>query len=70
MQATLLDQLISQKLLWLTQQQKQTIYDFINFLLSTRPALPKPQKSDLLKISVWSDEDVQKIEEVQKQINT
>ncbi len=70
MQTILLDQQIQQKLLWLTPEQKQTIYDFINFLLSTKPTQSELKKSDLLKISVWSDEDIQEIEKVQKQINT
>lgn len=70
MQTILLDQQIQQKLLWLTPEQKQTIYDFINFLLSTKSAPPELKKSDLLKISVWSEEDIQEIERVQKQINS
>ncbi|MFN8446388.1 MAG: hypothetical protein U0175_36695 [Caldilineaceae bacterium] len=69
MQTILLDQQIQQKLLWLTPEQKQTIYDFINFLLSTKSTRPELKKSDLLTISVWSEEDIQEIEKVQKQIN-
>jgi hypothetical protein len=51
-------------------QQRETVSEFIDFLLSKRP-LPTPDKKTvLLQTSVWNEESIKRIEDVQKEINT
>ena len=49
--------------------QRETVSEFIDFLLSKHPVCRHDKKSLLLQTSVWNNEDIQAIEEAQKDIN-
>lgn len=59
---------MTEKMKLLTPSQKQTIYDFIDFMLS-QTHTKKKEKESLLNVSVWNDRDIEGIEEAQKELN-
>lgn len=59
---------MTEKINLLTPSQKQTLYDFIDFLLSKNHTEKKDKKS-LLSVSVWDDRDIEAIEEARKELN-
>lgn len=69
MQAAILDQEIIEKLGQLTPAQKQTVGEFIDFLLSRQSQQPDARQAALLDVSVWDEQAIQKIEAVQQEIN-
>lgn len=69
-----MQQAISKEQLWeklnlLDPFQQQTVLSLINSLLQAQPAVGKRDKRQLLTLSVWTDEDIQRIEETQDRIN-
>lgn len=61
-----MQQIISKEQLWekidrLNPSLQQTVVSFIDSLLKTQTTVNKRDKSSLLKISVWSEEDIQRI---------
>jgi len=48
---------------------QQTVVMFIDSLLKTQTLVNKRDKSRLLNLSVWREEDIQQIEEAQNRIN-
>lgn len=81
MQEMIQTRTITEKLNLLPTLQKQTVYEFIDFLLSknginnaegstrVRDNSSQDKKSLLLNVSVWNEEDIEAIEEAQKDIN-
>ncbi len=65
MQNVISDQQLFEQVARLDPMQKQTVYAFIEFLLSKHPVQPKSKKKQLLKTSIWSDEDIAMIEGLQ-----
>ena len=71
------NQQLFDKLVSLDPAQQQIAYEFIDFLLSKRakknpvknPVKKKSKNEFLLQTSVWSDEDIQPIEDARKAIN-
>jgi hypothetical protein len=49
--------------------QQQSVADFVEFLLRTKTPAGKRNKKELLTLSVWTDEDIAQIQEVQDGIN-
>jgi len=49
--------------------QQSTVFTYIESLLKARKAREKLDKSSLLNLSVWTEEDVQNIEEGRKRMN-
>lgn len=49
--------------------QKETVYKFIEFLISKNTIESEKKKCILLKTSVWSQEDIKYIEDAQKDIS-
>jgi len=49
--------------------QQSTVFTYIESLLSARKARETLDKSSLLDLSVWTEEDIQNIEEGRKRIN-
>ena len=49
--------------------QQQTVAHFIDSLLQPNTPAPKRSKKSLLALSVWTDEDIAAIQEVQDRIN-
>ena len=69
-----MQQAISKEQLWeklnlLDPFQQQTVLGLINSWLEAQPAAANRDKRRLLALSVWTDEDVQRIEEAQERIN-
>jgi hypothetical protein len=69
-----MQQIISKEQLWekinlLNPFLQQTVVMFIDSLLKTQTIVNKRDKSRLLNISVWSEEDIQQIEEAQNRMN-
>jgi hypothetical protein len=69
-----MQQIISKKQLWeklsqLNPRLQQAVIAFIDSLLKTQTTASQRDKCGLLTLSVWSDEDVQRIEEAQDRIN-
>jgi flagellar biosynthesis regulator FlaF len=69
-----MQQLISKEQLWekidqLNPTLQQIVVRFIDSLLKTQTTVNKRDRSSLLKVSVWSEEDIQRIEEAQDRIN-
>jgi hypothetical protein len=69
-----MQQIISKEQLWekidrLNPSLQQTVVSFIDSLLKTQTTVNKRDRSSLLKVSVWSEEDIQRIEEAQDRIN-
>ena len=61
-----MQQLISKEQLWekidrLNPSLQQTVVRFIDSLLKTQMTVNKRDKSSLLKVSVWSEEDIMDI---------
>lgn len=56
----------NEKLYLLDHQQRETVFLFINFLLSKKTINKSNNKHVLLNTSVWSENDIQSIEQVQK----
>ena len=59
-----MQQFISKEQLWekidrLNPSLQQTVVSFIDSLLKTQTTVNKRDKSSLLKVSVWSEEDIQ-----------
>ncbi len=51
--------------------QKQTVYEFMTFLLSRHRVHPiQESKQLLLQTSVWSEHEIQRIYDVQEEMNT
>ena len=63
-------QQVYHKLELLDPLQRATVSEFIDFLLSKQPVASPDKKAILLHTSVWSDDSLQQIEQVQKDINT
>lgn len=49
--------------------QQQTVLAFIDSLANTQPTVGKRDKSQLLNLSIWTEEDIQSIQEAQDRIN-
>ena len=69
-----MQQSISKEQLWakldlLNAFQQQTVVAYIDSLLKTQTAVDKRDKSRLLTLSVWTEQDLQPIEEAQARIN-
>ena len=58
-----------EKLSRLDPFQQQSVADFIDFLLQPKTPATKRDKETLLALSVWTDEDLDAIQEVQDRIN-
>ena len=58
----------NEKFYLLDHQQRETVFLFINFLLSKKTIKKSNNKQVLLKTSVWNEHDIQSIEQVQKDI--
>lgn len=63
-------QQVYHKLELLDPFQRETVSEFIDFLLSKQPVVSSDKKTILLGTSVWSEEHLQQVEEIQKDINT
>jgi len=61
---------LSEKLERLSPFQRVSVEEFIEFLLSKQVHAEAHKKSVLLHVSVWDDEDIQRIEDAQREINT
>ncbi|GAK60821.1 hypothetical protein U27_00719 [Candidatus Vecturithrix granuli] len=62
----LTQQQLYRKVELLDLRQRETVSEFIDFLLSKR-ALPVPDsKTLLLRTSMWNEENIKRIEDVQK----
>jgi len=68
MPTALLEQQLMEKIGQLSPLQKQTVYDFVDFLLS-KPLPTAMQKSALATISVWDESAIQTIVAAQQEIN-
>ena len=69
-----MQQIISKEQLWaklglLHPFQQQTVVAFIDSLLKTQTVVDKRDKSGLLTLSVWTEQDLQPIKEAQDRIN-
>ncbi|MEZ4676089.1 MAG: hypothetical protein R2932_17835 [Caldilineaceae bacterium] len=69
-----MQQAISKDQIWkkleqLNLLQQQTVLAFIDSLANTQPTVGKRDKSQLLNLSIWTEEDIQSIQEVQDRIN-
>lgn len=69
-----MQQAISKEQLWeklnlLDPFQQQAVLNLINSLAEAQSAAAKRDKRRLLALSVWSDEDIQRVEEAQDRIN-
>lgn len=64
MSSAIAEKQIYQKLNLLNPLQRQEVDDFIEFLLRRKPVPEIDKKQVLLNISVWSEEDIQAIEDV------
>ncbi|KPA17024.1 hypothetical protein MHK_002760, partial [Candidatus Magnetomorum sp. HK-1] len=53
----------------LDHQQRETVFLFINFLLSKKTVNKSNNKHVLLNTSVWNENDIQSIEQVQKDMS-
>jgi hypothetical protein len=60
-------QQVYHKLELLDPLQRETVSEFIDFLLSKQPVAPSEKKAILLQTSVWSEDSLQQIEEVQEE---
>jgi hypothetical protein len=61
---------LTQKYKALADQDKKTVFDFIDFLSQKRkPEKKKIDRKKLLEVSCWSDEDIKAIEDAGKLIN-
>lgn len=70
MQTAILEEQIVYKIGLLDPIQKQTVYSFIDFLLSEQSVKPSSvQQASLLQVSVWEEEALAQIEETQQRIN-
>ena len=54
----------------LDSHQRETVYEFIDFLLNKQRIKHSEKKALLLRTSVWSEGSVKQIENVQKDINS
>ena len=59
----------NEKLYLLDHQQRETVFLFINLLLSKKSINKSSNKQVLLNTSVWNEHDIQSIEQVQKEMN-
>jgi hypothetical protein len=66
----LTQQQLYHKVKLLDLRQRETVSEFIDFLLSKRPLATPDKKTLLLRTSVWDEESIKRIEDVQKEINT
>lgn len=69
-----MQQLVTPKHLWeqfgqLNLSQQKEVVAFIESLLTSEPPKVRRDKRTLLQLSVWSEDDVARIEEVQDRIN-
>ncbi|HRW11398.1 MAG TPA: hypothetical protein P5121_40145 [Caldilineaceae bacterium] len=69
-----MQQAISKDQIWkkleqLNLLQQQTVLAFIDSLANTQPTVGKRDKSQLLNLSIWTEEDIQSIQEAQDRIN-
>lgn len=69
MPVALFEQQIIYKISKLTPIEKQTVYEFVDFLLNKQARQPTVRKAALLDISVWDEQAIEAIEEAQEQIN-
>ena len=60
---------LSKKLERLSPFQRASVEEFIEFLLSKQVHADEPEKSLLLHVSVWNDDDIRRIEQAQREIN-
>ena len=63
-------QQVYHKLELLDPLQRETVSEFIDFLLSKHPVASSDKKAILLHTSVWSEESLQQIEQVQRDFDT
>jgi hypothetical protein len=68
-QAAVFEQQIMQKIGQLTPVQKQTVYEFVDFLLSKQAQQPAARRAALLQVSVWDEQAIQEIQAAQQRIN-
>lgn len=69
-----MQQIISKELVWekldlLNAFQQQTVVAFIDSLLKAQTVVEKRDKRSLLNLSIWTEQDLQQIEEAQDRIN-
>ena len=69
MQQTISKEQLWEKLELLNPFYHQTVVALIDSLLKTQAVVEKRDKNRLLNMSVWSELDIQQIEEVQNRIN-
>lgn len=61
---------LTQKYEALADQDKKTVFDFIDFLSQKRkPKKKKIDRKKLLEVSCWNDDDIKAIEDAGKFIN-
>jgi len=60
---------LNEKLYLLDHQQRETVFLFINFLLSKKIINKSSNKQVLLNTSIWNEHDIQSIEQVQKDMS-
>ncbi|MBI3957671.1 MAG: hypothetical protein HY328_02590 [Chloroflexi bacterium] len=58
-----------EKLDLLTVWQQQMVLGLIDLLLEAQSAVGRRNKSRLLSLSVWTEEDIQQIEQAQEKVN-
>ncbi len=68
MSTTMVEEQIVEKISLLDPIQKKTVYDFVNFLLSQQTQTGQ-DTSALLNVSIWEEEAIEAVEEVQRAIN-
>jgi hypothetical protein len=69
MQQAILKEQLWEKLEQLNPFQQQTVLAFVDSLINTQLTTGKRDKSQLLNLSVWTEEDIQPIQEAQERIN-
>ena len=69
MQSMISKEQLLEKIDLLNPSLQQIVAAFVDGLLKTQSTVAKRDKSRLLSVSVWSDEDIQPIQEAQNRIN-
>ncbi len=69
MRQTIFREQLWSKLTLLDPFQQETVVALIDSLLKAQPVAGKRDKSKLLSLSVWTEQDIQQIEEAQDRIN-
>lgn len=63
-------QQLSQKCELLDPIQRETVAEFVDFLLARHQKTSADKKTILLRTTVWEEESLQKIQEAQQAVNT